>query len=82
MKVKIRHEKDTESVLLCNVNGPDDVESVVKALARSGGGIVSKSGNREASDEPSSKLRYDFVLTEKEFYAEIVVHDNQAESAS
>lgn len=77
MKVKIRHEKDTESAFLCEVNAPDEVEPIVKSLARAGGVIISKSGRTKVTQEPSSQLRYDFILTEKEFYAEIVVHDDR-----
>jgi len=77
VKVKIRHEKDSEAVLLCHVSGPDSVEGVVKSLSRAGGVIVTKGGTHSIPAEPSAQLRYDFILTDKEFYAEIVVHSDE-----
>lgn len=75
MHVKIRHKNDEEPVYLCTVPGPENVEGVVKAIARAGGVIMRRNGQVIATHDPSSQLRYDFIFTEKSIYAEIVVHD-------
>lgn len=79
MRIVIRQENDLEPIHLCRVNGPEDVEGVVKTIARAGGVILRKEcegGHRVATD-PTSQLRYDFILTEKDFYAEIVIGSSQ-----
>lgn len=75
MQVKIRHTKDSESIHFANISNPGEIENIVKEMARAGGVIVCRNGNRQIALDPSSQLRYDFILTEKSFYAEIVVHD-------
>lgn len=80
MDVKIRHKSDGESIALCKVNRPGDVEGVVKELARAGGVIIRRDGKERyiSISEPTNQLHYEYVLTEKEFFAEIVVHTDEA----